>query len=694
MKTQIMNFNKETLSDFGKAIRKEWIITNGLGGYASSTILGINTRKYHGLLIGALRPPGDRRVCLSKLDEEVSIQNNTYPLGANEFQTGIFPKGYDLLQEFSLSPFPKYVYAVQNVVVHKTIFMPHEKNVTITLYRILNKNDFDVGIRVFPLMNWRPFHSVTNRWKTSPGLIQKQESRAFEIQVDAPQSTLVMAITDGRFYSTEKWVERVYFREEAARGESCLDDCYQPGYFETFVKAKRDESFAITTVADKDENVAREIMNEMPLTVYDVKALYENEASRHDRFLTGFYEENKHVAVYDWLSWLISASNAFIVRGSSADQLSVIAGYYWFEAWGRDTFVSLPGLMLTTGRFEDARRVLLSFNKHCKQGLIPNFISEFESEPVYNSVDATLWFVNAVWQYLKHTGDFKFVREQLWETLKAIVENQVRGTMFGIHVDFDGLLAHGERLTWMDAMVDGQPVTPRSGKAVEVQALWYNALRIAELLANRFNEIGEAEKCGLLADRMKKSFVEKFWNAERNCLFDVISWNERDGSLRPNQVLVVALDFMMLDAVKSEGVVDVVQRELLTPFGLRTLAKSDPRYVGVYAGDRGSRDRAYHNGTIWPWLLGPFTTAYLKVKGSSEFRREFVFKNFLFPLLTGQVFEAGLGFLSEVFDGDAPHLPRGCVAQAWSVAELLRAYVEEVVPVRPKYEREVLQKLV
>jgi len=688
-----MKFNQTVLSNFAEAIGKEWIVTNGLGGYASSTILGINTRKYHGLLVGALRPPGDRRVCLSKLDEEVSIQNNTYPLSANEFQTGIFPKGYDLLREFSLSPFPKSVYAVQNVEIHKTIFMPHEKNAATALYRILNRNNFEVGIRVFPLVNWRPFHSVTNRWKTSQDLTQKQESRAVEIQANAPQSTLVMAITDGRFHSTEKWVERVYFREEAARGESCVDDCYQPGYFEAFVKANRDESFAITAVVDKDENVARGIIDGMPLTVYDVKALYENEVNRYDRFLTRFYEENKRVKVYDWLSWLVSASNAFIVRGSTADQLSVIAGYYWFEAWGRDTFVSLPGLMLTTGRLEDAKKVFLSFKKHCRQGLIPNFISEFESEPVYNSVDATLWFVNAVWQYLKYTGDFKFVREQLWETLKAIVENHIKGTMFGIHVDDDGLLTHGERLTWMDAMVDGQPITPRGGKAVEVQAFWYNALRITELLANRFSEVGEAEKCGLLAERAKKSFVEKFWNAEKNCLFDVVSGNGRDGSLRPNQVLAVALDFMMLDSVKSEGVVDVVQRELLTPFGLRTLTKNDSRYVGVYAGDRGSRDRAYHNGTVWPWLLGPFTTAYLKVKGSSEFRREYVLKNFLFPLLNKQVFEAGLGFLSEVFDGDAPHLPRGCIAQAWSVAELLRAYVEEVVQVRPKYEMEVLQKL-
>jgi predicted glycogen debranching enzyme len=295
-----------------------------------------------------------------------------------------------------------------------------------------------------------------------------------------------------------------------------------------------------------------------------------------------------------------------------------------------------------------------------------------------------------VLQYLKYTGDFRFVQEKLWETLKAIVSDLAKGTLFGIRVDADGLLVHGGQLTWMDAVVDGQPVTPRDGKAIEVQALWFNMLKTVELLANRFGETSEAAMYARMAERAKKSFVEEFWNADRGCLFDVVSDGFRDGSLRPNQVMAVALDFAMLDSAKNENIVDVVQRELLTPCGLRTLARGDSRYVGVYFGDRGRRDLAYHNGTVWPWLLGPFTTAFLKAKGYMAFRREYAFKNILSPLLTRQVFEAGLGFVSEVFDGEPPHTARGCVAQAWSVAEPLRAYVEDVVNARPQHEREVL----
>jgi predicted glycogen debranching enzyme len=299
--------------------------------------------------------------------------------------------------------------------------------------------------------------------------------------------------------------------------------------------------------------------------------------------------------------------------------------------------------------------------------------------------------VNAVLQYLKYTGDFKFVQEQLWQTLRTIVENHAKGTDFNIHLDTDGLLSHGPQLTWVDSTVNGVPVNPRAGKAVEVQALWYNALKTAELLANRFGEKAGAEEYRRMAERTRASFTQRFWNARRNCLFDVVDDGNRDGSLRPNQIIAAALEFVMLDTARNDKVVDVVQRELLTPCGLRTLERNDPRYAGSYVGDRTSRDRAYHNGTVWPWLLGPLTTAFLRTKEHSIFMRESAFENFLKPLFERQVFEGGLGTLSEIFDGDSPHTPRGCISQAWSVAEPLRAYVEDVMNVRPKYESEVLE---
>jgi predicted glycogen debranching enzyme len=693
MKLPSIILNRETLSNFEEAIQKEWIITNGLGGYASSTVLGINTRKYHGLLVAAFHPPRNRRVCLAKLDEEISIGNSIYSLGANEFQNRIFPQGYRFLKEFSISPFPKYTYTVQNVEVQKTIFMPHKKNAVITIYNVLNKSGFDAKIRVFPLINWRHFHSVTDRRKIPWEFVQKRRDREVDIRFGVPRSTLMMTTTSGHYLAVGKWIERIYFRKESMRGESCLDDCYQPGCFEIDVKANKNEKFAITAIANKNEDDVRKVLAEMPTTMYDAEDLYEKETERREKLLTKIYEEHEGISANNWLNWIILATDMFIVKGINAEQKSVIAGYHWFEAWGRDTFISLPGLMLVTGRFEGARKVFLSFEKHCKNGLIPNFIPDQVGEPDYNAADATLWYVNAVLQYIKYTGDFKFVQEQLWKTLKTIIENHARGTAFNIRVDTDGLVHHGPQLTWMDVAIDGQPITPRAGKAVEVQALWYNALKTMELLANRFNERNEAEKYAQMAEKARKSFVQKFWNPKKKCLFDVVNECGKDDSLRPNQIIAVALDFTMLDDAKNEKIVDAVNRELLTPYGLRTLARNDPRYIGVYAGDRRSRDKAYHNGTVWPWLLGPFTTAFLKIKGYAEHRREYALKNFLLPLFTEQNFKAGLGTISEIFDGEPPHTPRGCIAQAWSVAEPFRAYVEDVMQFRPKHEKEVLQSL-
>ncbi|HVP16193.1 MAG TPA: amylo-alpha-1,6-glucosidase [candidate division Zixibacteria bacterium] len=693
MRLPSIGLNRETLSRFEDAIQKEWLVTNGLGGYASSTVLGINTRKYHGLLVAALHPPKDRRVFLTKLDEDVTIGKEVYRLGANEFQEGFFPRGYSYLEEFSVSPFPKYVYALPNVEVQKTIFMPYGKNALITLYSILNSRSFDVKVQVFPIVNGRHFHSVTDRSQSQADFVQKQDGAGVEMSLKPTPASLMMNSTEGRYFARGKWVERMYLREEAHRGESCFDDCYQPGYFEASVKAGEGKDFAMVAVAGEVEDSAREVLAQLPSTTAEANALYEDELCRCESLLMGFYGTHRTLASNSWLDWLVLATDTFVVQGGAAYQKSVIAGYHWFEAWGRDTFISLPGLVLVPGRFEYARRVFLSFKDYFKQGLMPNFLPDGTEQPVYNTVDATLWFVNAVLQYLKYTGDFKFVREQLWETLKSIVENHVKGTAFDIRVDEDCLLSHGPQLTWMDATFDGKPVTPRAGKAVEVQALWYNTLRTVQLLAEKFNKRNEAETCAQIAEKTRKSFAEKFWNARTGCLYDVVGEQESDDSLRPNQILAAALDFSLLDVARNQKVVDLVQRELLTPYGLRTLGRDDSRYVGVYAGDRRCRDNAYHNGTVWPWLLGPFVTAFLKTRGYVESGREYALKYFLTPLFAEKVFERGLGTLSEVFDGDPPHASRGCISQAWSVAEPLRAYVEDVMQVRPRCETEVLQGL-
>lgn len=684
MNLPIIRIDEKELLCFEDAIKREWIVANGLGGYASSTILGLNTRKYHGLLVAALKPPRKRTVCLSKVDEEVIMGGESYPLGVSEFQNGIFPKGYLFLKEFSVSPFPSYIYYVQDVKVEKTLFLPYRKNVAIILYRIFNKMGLDVRFRVYPLINWRHIHSVTNRWSTSFNFVQKRGDKAVDVRFGLTEPVLLMQATSGGYTADGRWVEKMYYREEAERKESCLDDCYQSGFFEFNVKRNKGENFAIVVVADEQEAGARKILGELGHTFSDIERLYKSEMRRRKLFLEKFYNAHETLSGSDWLSWLVIATDMFVV------EKAVIAGYHWFEVWGRDTFISLPGLMLVTGRFEDARKVFLAFREKCKNGLIPNFLPDELDQPAYNSVDASLWYVNAVLQYLKYTGDFDFIYKNLWGTIKTIIEEYLEGTIFNIRVDSDGLIFHGAQLTWMDTAINGQPVTPRTGKAVEVQALWYNALKTAALLAEKFGEKNFAEKYAAKADKAKRSFEDKFWNAEKNCLFDAIDGEARDDSLRPNQIIAVALDFTMLDDAKSEKIVDIVGRELLTPYGLRTLSPKDPKYKGVYAGDRISRDKAYHNGTVWPWLLGPFTTAYLKIKGYADYRREYVLRNFLLHLFTDHVYKAGLGAVSEIFDGDPPHMPRGCIAQGWSIAEPFRAYVEDVMQVRPKCEKEVL----
>jgi predicted glycogen debranching enzyme len=690
MKLPVIDLTRDALARFGEAIRKEWLVTNGVGGYAASTVLGVNTRKYHGLLVAALHPPGDRTVSLAKLDEEVLVDSNIYPLGANEFHGKIFPRGYLFLKDFSLSPLPRYIYQGQDVEVRKTIFMPKEKNAVTVVYKVLNRSAFEAKIHVFPLLTCRHFHSVIDRWQNPVDYSQKQNDREVEVTFNTPKATVITFATKGKFKEKATWVERLYYREEAMRGESSTDDCFQPGYFEVPVTSKLEDEFALITSVSESSQNSREILDAVGTTMYDVNGQLGHELERREELLVHFYDSHKTAPVNDWLEWVLLAADAFIAKGDS-DRRAVIAGYFWFETWGRDTFVSLPGLLLATGRVKDAEKILLNFMHYSRQGLIPNYVNDQSGEAVYNTVDATLWYVNAVLQFLKYTGDFKFIRKQLWENLKGIIDSHERGTSFGIRLDSDGLLEHGPQLTWMDAEVESEAVTPRMGKAVEIQALWYNALKTMELLASNFGEVSLAEKYDDMAFEARKSFNKKFWNGERGCLFDVVAASGADASFRPNQTVAVSLDFTMLANDKSEQIVGVVQRELVTPYGLRTLARSDSRYKGMYVGDRRSRDQAYHNGTVWPWLLGPFVTAFLKTKGHGEFRLEYALKTFLLPLFTQQIFEAGLGSLSEIFDGDAPHAPRGCVAQAWSVAEPLRTYLEDVIRVRPKYEKKALQ---
>ena len=679
------------LSDFNKAIQLEWIVTNGLGGYASSTVLNINTRKYHGLLVVPFNPPIDRHILLSKIDEEVQIGDQNYALGSNEFRDVICPDGYKRLASFALGPFPTFNYQVSGLHLSKEIFMLHAKNAVAAHYEVLNELDETAAINVYPLLNMRHFFDTTNRYSQELKFIQEPIPNGVLVESRPSESHLALLCTDGSYRPENGvWIEQMYFRIDDSRGENCTDDNYRPGFFRIEVPPEGKKEFYVAAVGGRTRE---DVLSHKPST-FDrdsLRKLYAKEASRRERLLQDFYGNKTDVKSEDRLSWLVLAADAFIVRRRSTGKMSVIAGYHWFEDWGRDTLISLPGLTMVTGRFRDAEEILLTFKQYCRNGLLPNRFPDLGGdEPVYNTVDASLWFFNAVFQYLKYTGNFDFVQKQLWGTLEEMAERHIRGTEFGIRMDEDGLLLHGPRLTWIDASVKGKPVNPRAGKAVEIQALWYNALRIMEKLALKFDAPDEAREYGSIAERARTSFDGKFWWSKGGYLFDVVEKEQGDSSLRPNQIIAAHLDFCLLNDIRREMVVDAVWEGLWGTYGLRSLSSEDPRYIGKYIGGFDHRDTAYHNGTVWAWLLGPFVTAFLKAKRHAECWRRFAFENFLRPVFLEQTAKAGLGTISEIFDGDPPHSPRGCISQAWSVAEPLRAYVEDVLLRRPPFERKLI----
>ncbi|PVX24609.1 MAG: glycogen debranching protein [Candidatus Bathyarchaeum sp.] len=616
-------------------------------------------------------------------------------MGANEFRDAMYPEGYSFLSEFMVAPFPTFRYDVHGVSLQKTIFMPYMKNVTAVIYEVSNPLEEEVSISVSPLVNSRHIYKTTDKNKIGWSFVQKLHGDTVTIEPSDSFSSLVLSSSsDGSFVEESWWVEKLFFRVDASRSENSIDDNFRPGFFSFSVNPKETKKFHVFAVAAKNGAESQGLFSSFGNGIDDIDRLYREELERRKALLERFRKRNTGLVLDDWLKWVIQAADSFIVSRASTKKKSVIAGYTWFDDWGRDSLISLSGLTLATGRFEDAKEILLTFEYYCSKGVIPNRFSDKAGDiPLYNTVDATLWFFNAVLQYVKYTGDFGFVQEKLWNTLNQIIDFHVEGTIFGIHMDKDGLIAHGPQLTWMDAAkVDGF-VTPRDGKAVEIQALWYNALKIMQLLSKRFNQPDKTEKYQSMAKNAKESFAEQFWSQKDGYLFDVVNKDGADSTLRPNQLIAASLDFPIIDDAKTERVVDVVWKRLWGVYGLKTLPETDSRYMGRYLGDWGHRDSAYHNGTVWAWLLGPFVTAFLKSKRHEESWRRFAFEHFLQPLFQTQLSLAGLGTISEIFDGDAPHLPRGCISQAWSVAEPLRAYVEDITLSRPPHEKQVIQTL-
>jgi predicted glycogen debranching enzyme len=660
-----IEFNWAICGDLGEACSREWLETNGIGGFACSTIAGLNTRRYHALLTAATKPPVGRVVLLSKLEETLVLGGRRFELSANRYKNAIHPRGYQYLDAFLLNPFPVFRYRCDDVQIEKTVFLVQGQNTVVVQYEltgILKGRPCSLEIR--PLVAFRDYHSTTHANDAIGRNVDVQPGVARITPYPGLPSLYfahdALSIDTGGF-----WFYSFEYERERERGLDSMEDLFSPFLLRFDVAAKPSATVIASTLQPSPA---------------DAPSLKNREIERRARIAHAVTIEDPFATV------LTGTADQFIV--ARGDRKSVIAGYPWFSDWGRDTMISLPGLTLVTGRFDDARNILRAFACSIDRGMLPNRFPDSGETPEYNTVDATLWMFQAIHEFLRYTGDTGFVRAELYQPLADIIAWHQRGTRYGIHLDSDGLLhagEEGEQLTWMDARIGDRPVTPRQGKPVEIQALWHNALRLMAHLASAFGDAADCARYTTLADRARARFIEVFWNEAAGCLYDVIPDNGApDASIRPNQIFAVSLPYPMLSEKQAWRVIDVVQRELLTPYGLRTLSPRDPNYRGRYDGDARSRDGAYHQGTVWPWLLGPFLTSYVKVRGYSDDARRWA-GQFLNPL-RAHLREAGLGQISEVFDGDAPHRPGGCFAQAWSVAEVLRTYMEDAGGRRPGFE--------
>jgi predicted glycogen debranching enzyme len=655
----MIELDKSVCADFEQSRRREWLETNLMGSFACSTVSGMNTRRYHGLLTAATRPPVGRMLLLSKLEETLVAGNQRVDLGTNQYAGAVHPRGYQLMTRFRLDPFPVFTFEWQDVRIEKSVFMVHESSTTVIEYRVVQAPaGLSLRLELRPLIAFRDYHGTTHENAgLNPAVQQTPGIASVAAYPGLPR--LYLAHNASRVDARGFWYRRFFYAVEAERGLDAEEDLFNPLALH-FPFGKTQPAIVIASVE--------------PKTVSDAAALREAEISRREKVAAS-------APVEDPLARRLAlAANQFLAR--RGEGYTVMAGYPWFTDWGRDTMITLPGLLHLNGYAEIVQGILREFARHVDQGLLPNRFPDAGEAPEFNTVDATLWFFEAARAYLARTGDEAFVREQLYGVFKEIIDWHMRGTRYNIRMQEDGLLEAGQpgvQLTWMDAKVGDLVVTPRIGKPVEIQALWFNALKIMEDLASRFGDPEAANRYRANTSLVQETFNRVFWNTEANCLYDVVGDDHADASVRPNQVFAVSLRHSMLNQERAAQILGVVERELLTPYGLRSLSPRDPHYKGRYEGNRFERDSAYHQGTVWPWLMGPYITAYCNVHdGSSEETRQHA-RELLKPL-EAQMEKAGLGQVAEIYDGEEPRRARGCFAQAWSVGELLRVLGENVYP--------------
>lgn len=666
--------------EFEKALKKEWLVTNGIGGYSSSSILGINTRKYHGLLVAPLNPPGNRNVILSKVDECFESGGKEYPIYSNIGKDYI-SKGYQYLKSFEKEYIPIFTYEVDGAIIKKYVCMEYGKNTVCVLYNIKN-NEKRTKFKIAPIMNFRDFHTTTPNAKFD----LKQEIKDTKIKViinNRNQNPVYMKVSEGKYVQHfDDTFKNMYYIEEEKRGQGAEENLSVPGVFE--VKLRANEEKFITFICSLEENIDE----------LDGKTLINKEIVRitselYDSYLLNTkkeYSEQYKTLMRDY----IIASDNFVVYRPAFALYTIIAGYPWFLDWGRDALISFEGTVLIPRRFNIAKEILLTFVRDIKYGLVPNGYSGYDGRPLYNSVDASLLLFEQVRKYLEYTHDYEFLKSQLYDTLKRVIEAYITGIDLdgnNIHLDNDdGLLSSGTpqiQNTWMDAKIGNIVVTPRNGKAIEVNSLWYNALKIMENFANLYKEKDLAKKYADLAKKCKENFIKKFYNKKRKCFDDLVG----DNSIRPNQLFAIGLYYPVVDPKTDEAktAFETVTKKLLTPYGLKTLAKGEKCYREIYEGDQIKRDMSYHQGITWPWLLGIYSDSFLNIINSEKNKtkkKELEAKYIEFAENVEKTFyeemynRSTVGSISEIYDSAKPYEAKGAYAQAWSVAEVFRIIIK------------------
>lgn len=655
--------------DLDGLLTREWLVTNGIGGYASSTAVGLNTRKYHGLLVASMAPPVRRMVLLSRVEESLWCNGQRIDLGCNEYPGAIYPQGHRFLNRFQSEPVPQWTYEGEGWRLVKTLRLLPGQNTTVLSY-VFEGAAKAVDLELRPLLAMRPIHELAFQcnWNLTA---ENRGSRHHRVPATS-RSPEVFFAHNGRFQSEPNWYLSQIYRREQERGYAGLEDLWTPGVVRFRVARARTAHF----VCSADPIQFRSAVGDADAPVRTAP---------------------QAPATDVWADALLRAAGQFVVGADEGgDRVAhCIGGYPWAAPSGRDALVGLTGLFLVGGRFAEAKSLLVSMASKLNNGLMPSRFAEGGGPPVYEGADVSLWFVNAASEYLRYSHDEASVAGQLLDVVCRIINAYRWGAgCSGLEIrgDAEGLLAiraPGIAATWMDAKVGDRVVTPRVGRPVELNALWYNAVRTAGELCARFGRVERAKSLAGLANSIRDGFNRRFWNEERGCCLDVVEDQGRDPSVRPNQLLALSLPFAVLAPDRHEKVLERVKSELLVPFGIRTLSPRDPGYHGRYEGNVQSRDRAYHNGSVFPWLLGPYVSAVLKIRGrSATVRREA--RELLRPCLD---LIAQEGRLCELFDGDAPHRPGGAIACALSVAEVLRCYVEDVLgqePVAPPAGKETL----